>query len=371
MRLTWRQVMAWRTERHHLHRRASRKKMLDVIARIGGLHAQLLSSAELTLWARVEGLDPEAIHNALWQERTLVKTWAMRGTLHLLPARELMLWQAAIHKEPAYQKPFRPKNFGVGSHDLERLVDGIGEALDGRMLTREELAVEVARITGSAELAAKIRQSWGTMLKPAAFLGRLCFAPSAGQNVRFTRPDSWLRNLSRVAAEDALPEITRRYLTAYGPATREDFRRWLGIASVRAKALIAAAGDEVTEVDLQGTRALMLRRDLAVAKKAAPSRSVRLLPAFDQYVVASSLHVRQLLPGDFKKAIFRPQGWISPVLLVDGRMDGVWRHEKKGKRLAVEIEPFVKLPAWARRAAEEEADRLAEFLGGTLELTWR
>jgi hypothetical protein len=87
--------------------------------------------------------------------------------------------------------------------------------------------------------------------------------------------------------------------------------------------------------------------------------------------VAASLHIRQLLPGDFKKAIFRPQGWISPVLLVGGRMDGVWRHEKKGKRLAVQIEPFVKLPAWARRAAEEEADRLAEFLSGALELTWK
>jgi hypothetical protein len=78
-----------------------------------------------------------------------------------------------------------------------------------------------------------------------------------------------------------------------------------------------------------------------------------------------------LLPGDFKKAIFRAQGWVSPVLLVGDRMDGVWRHEKKGKRLAVQIEPFVKLSAWARRAAEEEAERLAEFLGGTLQLTWQ
>jgi hypothetical protein len=90
----------------------------------------------------------------------------------------------------------------------------------------------------------------------------------------------------------------------------------------------------------------MLARDVSSAKKAALSLSVRLLPAFDQYVVAPSLHARHLLPGDFKKAIYRPQGWISPVLLVDGRMDGVWRHERKGKRLA-------------------------EFLGGALELTWR
>ncbi len=57
-------------------------------------------------------------------------------------------------------------------------------------------------------------------------------------------------------------------------------------------------------------------------------------------------------------------------MLVDGRMDGVWRHERKGNRLAVRIEPFVALPAWARRGVEAEAERLARFAGGGLDLTW-
>lgn len=250
-------------------------------------------------------------------------------------------------------------------------MEGIAEALDGRLLTREELAGEVSRITGSAELGAKIRQSWGTMLKPAAFLGRLCFAPSAGQNVRFTRPDGWVRDWSQVDSVDALPQITRRYLVAYGPATREDFARWLGVSMARAKALMADLGGEVAEIDMEGTTAWMLARDVPVARRAELSRSVRLLPAFDQYVVAASLHAGHLLPGDFKKSIYRPQGWISPVLLVNGRMDGVWSHSKKTKGIEVRIEPFVKLPSWTRRAVEEESERLAEFLGGPLDLRWK
>jgi hypothetical protein len=363
--------MAWRAERHHLHRRASRAKMLDVIARIGGLHAQLLSSAELTAWARIEGLDSGAVRHALWEERSLVKTWAMRGTLHLLPSSELTLWQAAFNTDPRYLKPFWLRNFGVSSHELERLVEGIAEALDNRILTREELAGEVSRITGSAELGAKIRQSWGTMLKPAAFLGRLCFAPSASQNVRFTRPDGWVRDWSRVDSVLALPEITRRYLSAYGPATREDYARWLGVGAARSKALIADLGADVTAVDVGGTNAWMLAGDVPMARKAELFRSVRLLPAFDRYVVAASLHAVHLLPSDFKKSIYRPQGWISPVLSVNGRMDGVWKYSKKSKGIEVRIEPFVKLPVWARRAAEEEAEGLAKFLGGTLELSWK
>jgi hypothetical protein len=75
-------------------------------------------------------------------------------------------------------------------------------------------------------------------------------------------------------------------------------------------------------------------------------------------------------PGPFKARTYRPQGWLSPVLLVDGRMDGIWRQEAKDKRLLVTIEPFVEPPAWARRAAEAEAERLAAWAGGQLELQW-
>ena len=94
-RLDWAQVIAWRAARHHLVERAPAKAMLQVVADIAGLHAQVMSSAELTLAARVDDLGPGAVRRALWEERSLVKTWAMRGTLHLLPSAEFPLWQAA------------------------------------------------------------------------------------------------------------------------------------------------------------------------------------------------------------------------------------------------------------------------------------
>ncbi len=86
MTLTWSSVLAWRMERQHLAARAPAGALVDVVARICGLHAQVTSSAELTAWARVEALPRDAVACALWKERTLVKTWAQRGTLHLLPA---------------------------------------------------------------------------------------------------------------------------------------------------------------------------------------------------------------------------------------------------------------------------------------------
>jgi uncharacterized protein YcaQ len=334
-----------------------------------------MSSAELTLWARVESLDRQAVQHALWKDRTLVKTWAMRGTLHLLPASELSLWHAALGTSRRYLRPAAwQKYFGITIEELDRLTEAVATALEGRVMTRTELMQEVARLTGSPAFAAKLAESsWGTILKPAAFTGRLCFGPSLGQRVRFTRPDTWLAAApAPVDPQAATAAVTRRFLAAYGPATYHDLGRWWNGGGVSvARQWIASLTEEVTPVDLDGVQAWMLTTHARQARKLAPDRSVRLLPGFDQYVIAASHHAERLLPGDLRSRVYRPQGWISPVLLVNGRMEGIWRHEIKGSRVEVVIEPFVKAPMWVRRAAAQEAERLAAFLGCTLSLVWR
>jgi len=108
--LTWDAVLAWRMRRQHLADRAPRSAALDVVADVCGLHAQVFSSAELTLWARVDGLERGWLADALWQDRALVKTWAMRGTLHLLRSDELARYVGALarlrprHHVPAWQR---------------------------------------------------------------------------------------------------------------------------------------------------------------------------------------------------------------------------------------------------------------------------
>jgi len=349
--------------------------MLEVASRLCGLHAQLMSSAELMAWARVEELERDAIRQALWEERTLVKTWAMRGTLHLLPAHELPLWHAALGTSKRYLRESAwKKYYGITLKDLDQITEAIGAALDGRVLTREELAQEVSRITRRRAFGPKVAlSSWGTLLRPAAFTGLLCFGPSEGQLVRFTRPASWLRSvLSAVDPQMATAEITRRFLAAYGPATYHDLARWWtgGGLSV-AREWIAALSDEVCPVDLEGTRAWILAVHVREMRELELPKSVRLLPAFDQYVIGASFHAERLLPAKPRNCVYRPQGWISPVLLVNGFMQGTWRHQVKGGRVDLVVEPFAKVPAWVRRTAAREAERLAAFLGGSLNLVWR
>ena len=398
-RLTWEQVRAWRLARHHLAARAPREALLDVVSRLCGVHAQLMGSAELTLWARVEGLEPDAVQRALWEERSLVKTWAMRGTLHLLPATELGLWHAGLGTYRHYLKPAWFRGFGITPEQLEALIEAVTDALEGRELTREELARAVAERTGAPELGDKLRESWGAFLKPVAFRGRLCFAPGEGQKVRFTRPDTWLaaapgggpaaaapKGASAGSAPDGAPaastpwadpdaalrEIARRHLGAHGPATREDLARWWATTPAAAGRLLRSLGDDddAVELDVEGAPMWMLDAGAREAAGLAPPEGVRLLPAFDQYVIAATRHAEALMPGPFADRVYRPQGWLSAVLLVGGRMEGTWRHERRGRRIAIAFEPFGRLPKAVRADAEAEAERLAAFLGGEPAISW-
>src|SRR4051794_15614061 len=355
---------------HHLGRRVPRGRALDVAAELCGVHAQVMSSAELTLWARVEGLEPDAVRRELWEERSLVKTWAMRGTLHLLAAADYPLWQAALSTYDHYWRPSWLKALGVTAEQLREILDDVAKALDGGLLTREQIADAVAR-QGNDELAERLCSGWGSFLKPVSFRGRLCFAPSEGRFVRFTDPHEWLGGYEERDPDEAIAEMTRRYLAAYGPATQEDYTRWWrGHTAPQARKRMQSLGDEVVEVDLEGLRAWLPAAALDDALAAEPSRNVRLLPAFDQWVVGSSRESEAMIANEHRPRVFRKAAWFSPVILVRGRIEGVWWWQRKRRRLVVGLEPFGKLPKWARAAAEREAQRLPAFLGGELELSW-
>ncbi|MGC5015675.1 winged helix DNA-binding domain-containing protein [Streptosporangium sp. DT93] len=357
VRLSWRQALAWRMARHHLIDRAAPEDAVGVVGDICGLHAQVMSSAELSLWARVENLPRDAVGEALWRHRSLVKLWATRRTLHLLPTAELDAWLAALG---TLSGGFS----GASPADVNAITAAVGQALADRSLTREELALEVGRLTGSAEYADWLRSSWGSALKAASLRGILCFAPGESTRVRFTSPASWLpRAPAPLSPTEGLREITRRFLHAYGPATAADLGRWWMEARSgrRVLAMLETLGDEAVEVDVEGRPAWVLAADLPDLVTAPPVDVARLLPAFDPWVIGMARCEPMIDPRHVGR-VYRRQGWVSPVILVNGRIAGVWRHRRIGRRLAVELEPFEPLPSWTQRQLTSETRRLATFL---------
>ena len=375
LKLTWARVAAWRVRQQFLDRRAPAGSLIKVASRLCGLHAQLMSSAELSVWARVDDFDREAVQRALWADRTLVKTWAMRGTLHLLPADELPLWHAALATNRRYLRaaPWK-KYFGITLEELDRLTEAVGRALEGQVLTREALAEEVGRLTRSRAFASKLaKSSWGTVLKPAAFTGRLCFAPSDGQRVRFTHPASWVAASGAADDHQSAPSaVTRRFLTAYGPATFHDLARWWtggGIATARQ--WIASLGDDISPVDLEGLQGWTLSshvrglRDLPRSRarfdscRPSTNTSSALRSTRSSCCPASREAGCIGLRAGSRRSCSSTAAWMEP-----GGRD-------RGSRIEIAIEPFGTCPSWVRRAAGEEADRLAAFLDCSPSITWK
>jgi hypothetical protein len=339
------QVLAWRMARQHLTEPGT-ATAVDLARLLCGVQAQVPSAAEQAIAARQAPPRPGEVDRSLREDRTLVRCWSVRGTLHLHAADDVAAYGAAMAAVRSWERPSVLRGHGVTLTEINGIIDAIAEVLPGRILTRDELTEAVLEHTGSRHLAEVLRSGWGFALKPASWLGLLCHGPSDGSRVTFTSPSTWLPEWKPVTAEVAGPRLLLAYLAAYGPATLDDFGRWLYHGAAKAALLrgwLAAARPELSEVDVDGTPALARTADLDSLRDTTPNTLVRLLPAFDQYVIAVN---RDLIPAEHKAKVSRTAGWISPVVLVGGRIAGVWKAEDG----EFTLDPFEKIPQRALAA---------------------
>jgi Winged helix DNA-binding domain len=357
--LTYEQVAGWRIARSHLVEPAPRRRLEAVASEICGVQAQVMSSAELTLCIRVADLSPEHVREALWEKRTLVKTWAMRGALHLLAADDWPVFAGAAATRDHFRKPGWLRGFQITAPQLERLLADVTDALGAEPLTKVELAETVGGAMGK-----RLLSGWGDHLKLVAYQGALCFGPNRGRNVTFVRPSAWLGDSTELRPEDALAELARRYLHAYGPASHEHFAVWWHMTPTAARKLFADL--DLAEVTVDGEPRWALPEDVDGIAAGELDDRVRLLGGFDALTIGWRPRER-FVPDGFLPRVSRTSGWISPIVLARGRAAGMWEPKRRGKRVEVRIEPFVRVN---RRKVEAEARRLADFYGAPVDVVW-
>jgi hypothetical protein len=136
----------------------------------------------------------------------------------------------------------------------------------------------------------------------------------------------------------------------------------VGMQPAPAGRILKASAGELAEVDVEGYRAWALAGSVPAIRRASRRAPVRLLPAFDVYV-AGTRPRQSLVDKRFETRVFRQAGWISPVVLVDGKAAGVWEHERTNDRVEVTVRPLGRLTSAHRNQIGEEGDRLGRFLG--------
>lgn len=332
-----------------------------MVGAVGGAQAQVMSAAKLQIAARVDCKVTD-VRDALWTDKTLVKTWLMRGTLHLARADDLPLFTAAMGKRWIHVRPSWLKFMQVTETELWTIVEEVGAALDGTPMTREELIAVVGK-GKSTRVRELLKSGWGGMLKPAARNGQLCFGPNRGQSVTFVSPQRWLPRWRDVDPDDAIVEMARRYLRVYGPAAKNDFARWWGAWPGVANAAWSGLAKELVPVSIEGgIRGEILAEDLDALKTAKVGPSVQLLPLFDPYLMGHATR-GHLFDSVYAPRVSRTAGWISAVVLVGGRVVGTWTHTVRNGTLHIALDPFQKLGPNIMPEIRDRADALAGALG--------
>ena len=368
---TWADARERRLARSHLVTPAPKSRLVDEVRDVCGLQAQLLSAAELALSARVAGATQASVRDALWVEKTLVRVWTVRGTIHVIPAEDLPLWMAALSTRRHWESKDWLAREQLTAREATAVFDTVLGALGDKGSTRAELADAVVARLG-ARFRPKISSGWGELLAPLMYMGKMCFGPSVGANVTFVRADKWLGKWPPVDPEEAKRELIRRFLRAYGPTTLDGVSRWFGMKPAVFRPLLRSLEPEVVEVTIEGRKAWKLSSDGTVPRRRASS--VRLLAQYDCYVIAS--HPRDTITHEAAGTAIRSykrgqwEGVVGvPVLLVDGIVSGVWDRRPRGERIEIGVQPYVKLTASQRTSLKAEVARIGRFFGREATLT--
>ncbi|MGH3153534.1 MAG: winged helix DNA-binding domain-containing protein [Streptosporangiaceae bacterium] len=371
--LTWEGVTARRMARHALAEPATGLGPADIAGLLCGAHAQILSAAELSIGRRIAGATRADVQRALWQERTLVKTFGPRGTVHLLPAADLPMWTGALSALSSLV-PTHPEGIRFTPDQADEVIAAIGAALAGAELTVDELTEALADLAGpwAVERTMDAFQDkwprWRQLTSTAAHRGMLCFGPDRGRRVTYTNPHRWLPAFRPAPGDAALAALVRSYLHAYGPATPRHFAKWLGISPRYATDLFGTLAAGLERVELDGEPGWTVAGDTGTPP--GPHRGIRLLPYFDAYVVACQPRDR-LYPGPAAARALTPAGQAGnyPVLLVDGVVGGVWHQRRSGRQLAITVEPLRELTAAQLRQLDDEARLVGAVMAATATLT--
>ena len=303
--------------------------------------------------ARAHGLTAAEVEHARLEERSILRHWLMRMTVHLIPTDDYG-WLAPLFRERMIHWSYRRLDIlGVNEAQREKAFDAMRDAVRRRgAMTRSEL-VAVAERTG-LEVTAQLRTHLMMLL---VVDGTACIGPDVGRESALVATRDWLGDVKPRAREDGLAELARRYFRAFAPATERDFAYWSGLPLGDCRVGIERVAGELREVPA-GDGTLLAPRGWTARVPRSPV--VRLLPAFDTYLMGYTSRAHAVDEAGAKR-ILPGGGILRPTICVDGRLVGVWSSKRSGRRLRIELEPFEPLADRVMAAIEQEARDIGRF----------
>jgi len=327
----------------------------EIVSWFGAMQAQDVNSILWSLGARLPGWTLEDVNAAL-EKRDVLRTWPMRGTVHLVPSVDAHWMLELMGSRALAGAAKRRETLGLDEQTAEKAVDLLGFALaGGRRMTRAECMVTLTE--GGVEVGG---QRGYHLLWYAAQRGVTAIAPHVGKEQTFVLLDDWVPEPSRPERDEALGLIALRYFRSHGPATRKDFAGWTGLTMGDCKTGIAVAGNELSVVDVDGVEMIASTAALDAASSFAGWLA---LSGFDEYMLGYKDRSLMASADDLAAIIPGGNGVFQSTLVRDGRVVATWKRVLGARGVTVTVLPLASLTARDARAVEKALTPFASFLG--------
>jgi len=310
-----------------------------------------------SLWAiglRTRAASEASIERAV-AERSIVRTWPLRGTLHFVAAEDAR-WMLNLCAPRTLARSARrlKQEHGVEGRLIARSAKVVTDALSGgNALSRPDLyrRLESAGIaTGGSR---GLHLLWWH-----AHEGLICLGPRAGKQQTFVLLDEWLPTSQPISRDDSLAELARRYFCSHGPATLRDFAWWSGLAAADAEVARESVARELDAITIDKQTYWQAAGTTAARTKPG----CHLLPAYDEYTVAYQDR-SAVLSSEVAARADSGHGIFYPALVIDGQVAGTWSRQLLKESVAITCRPFVRLDRRQSQALVAAAQRYAQFLG--------
>lgn len=293
-------------------------------------------------------------------DRTIVRTWPMRGTLHYVPAPDVRWMLRLLTPRVIARSAGRYRELGLDETAFRRSRKVLTGALKGgRQLTRSEAYETLQKGGVSPEGQRGIH-----IIGHLAQQGVLCLGPRRGRQPTFVMLEYWLPASKDMARDEALATLAVRYFASHGPATVQDFAWWSGLRVKEAQAATEDAGSALTSETRDGRRMFRAATPIPAARSRGPVAV--LLPTWDEYLVAYKDRDAAVDHPAALEARLKTVG--SALIVIDGRVRGSWKRAVARSSVQLRLAFWNPVTGAEQRAAQKAAARYARFLGLDLEI---
>ena len=332
----------------------------EVTRQLGAVQSQEYAQSLWALGLRTQGASAASVEAAI-DRGAILRTWPMRGTIHLVPAEDARWMVQLLAGRPMRLAANTYRKIGLTEDVLARAADVVTGALHGgRQLPRKDLYAVL--VSSGIDCSASPNGGRGNhILGHLSMTGLICIGPVRRGQPVFVLLDEWAAAPRQPA--EPLAELAVRYFTSHGPATLRDFGWWSGLTQAEARRAIELAGPALAAADCDGE--LYWEGAGSPNDAVAPLEGAYLLPAFDEYTVA---YKDRSLLGDGGPQV--NSDLLNPVMLLDGRAAGLWKRVAGAQSVQISLAPYGRLSRLDRSRLVAAAERYAEFLGRPAEISW-